>query len=273
MAMSLQPMHPPVRFGTVTCICVSLRLSVLHVKVCLCSACEFRDGCRQVHVSAVGCANACLHARPHAAVPITQGGHGWQADIWSLGCTVMEMLTAMPPFQHMARSCLSVMRFIVDPNREVRVPDSLSQLVSEFVLAMLKRDPQQRGTARSFLRHPYLRDVVDRSKLSVDPVSHVAVQIERHETRSPTLRSSEPSANERKKRITMCDAQEKMARAQQADRKQEATRQQKQQEEVCRAARGFFQLPSQQSRWLPCCLRWEAVEAIPHGSSACLLPV
>ena len=46
-------------------------------------------------------ANCSLKGTPFFMAPevVTGKGHGRQADIWSLGCLVFEMLTAKPPWK------------------------------------------------------------------------------------------------------------------------------------------------------------------------------
>eukprot|EP00668_Euglena_longa_P012262 GGOE01014699.1.p1 GENE.GGOE01014699.1~~GGOE01014699.1.p1 ORF type:complete len:933 (+),score=181.55 GGOE01014699.1:146-2800(+) len=101
-----------------------------------------------------------LKGTPYWMAPevITQSGHAWPADIWSLGCTVMEMLTANPPFQHVSRSQLSVMQFIVDDKIEITCPEGLTLAAQNFLLRMLIRDASLRASAEALTEDPFLMD-------------------------------------------------------------------------------------------------------------------
>ncbi|ESQ38748.1 hypothetical protein EUTSA_v10028523mg [Eutrema salsugineum] len=81
-------------------------------------------------------------------------GYGNLADIWSLGCTVLEMLTGKIPY------------FPLDPVQALfrigrgelpEVPESLSADARDFILKCLKVNPEQRPTAAELLNHPFMR--------------------------------------------------------------------------------------------------------------------
>lgn len=44
---------------------------------------------------------------------IKKTGHGKPADIWSLGCCVIEMLSAMPPWSEFGRNAKVIMKTII----------------------------------------------------------------------------------------------------------------------------------------------------------------
>eukprot|EP00906_Rhabdomonas_costata_P018782 RCo027385 len=112
-----------------------------------------------------------LKGTPYWMAPevITQAGHGWQADIWSLGCTVMEMLTAEAPFMHVTRSQLQVMHYICEDSMPITVPETITKEAQEFLLCMLKRNPVERPPATQLLLHAYLRDEYEASPRSASP--------------------------------------------------------------------------------------------------------
>ncbi|XP_061972815.1 mitogen-activated protein kinase kinase kinase 1-like [Populus nigra] len=81
-------------------------------------------------------------------------GYGLPADIWSLGCTVLEMLTRQIPYSE-----LESMQALFRIGRGVPplVPDSLSNDARDFILQCLQVNPNDRPTAAMLLDHPFMK--------------------------------------------------------------------------------------------------------------------
>jgi len=84
-------------------------------------------------------------------------GHNWSADIWSLGCTVLEMLTGKPPFAHLNLNQFGVMNLLTSLEGDPPLPIDLAPQPVEFIRACLKVDKTQRPTAKQLLSHPFLQ--------------------------------------------------------------------------------------------------------------------
>ncbi|KAH6836084.1 hypothetical protein C2S53_012052 [Perilla frutescens var. hirtella] len=81
-------------------------------------------------------------------------GYGLAADIWSLGCTVLEMLTRR--FPYFGLEYMSALYKIGQGERPY-VPDTLSSDARDFILQCLQVDPSLRPTAAKLLDHPFVK--------------------------------------------------------------------------------------------------------------------
>ncbi|KAL1219615.1 Mitogen-activated protein kinase kinase kinase 18 [Cardamine amara subsp. amara] len=78
---------------------------------------------------------------------------GPESDVWSLGCTVIEMLTGKPVWEDQGFDTLSRIGF---SNESPLIPAGLSELGRDFLDKCLKRDRSQRWSCDQLLEHPFL---------------------------------------------------------------------------------------------------------------------
>ncbi|KAE9603261.1 hypothetical protein Lal_00008294 [Lupinus albus] len=87
-------------------------------------------------------------------VNLKNQGYGLAADIWSLGCTVLEMLTRQPPYSDLEgmQALFRIGQGELPPIRE-----SLSKNARDFVLKCLQVNPNKRPSAAQLMYHPFIR--------------------------------------------------------------------------------------------------------------------
>lgn len=89
---------------------------------------------------------------------IKQSGHGRRADIWSIGCTVLEMATGRHPWpqfdDHFAAMFHIATSAQAPPLGEVQ--DRLSHDCLDFLAQCFAIDPKDRPRAAQLLHHPFL---------------------------------------------------------------------------------------------------------------------
>ncbi|XP_058089758.1 mitogen-activated protein kinase kinase kinase 3-like isoform X2 [Magnolia sinica] len=83
-------------------------------------------------------------------------GYNLAVDIWSLGCTIIEMATSKPPWsQYEGVAAI----FKIGNSKDIPdIPDHLSEEGKSFLRLCLQRDPSARPTAAQLLEHPFVRD-------------------------------------------------------------------------------------------------------------------
>ncbi|XP_020215984.1 mitogen-activated protein kinase kinase kinase YODA [Cajanus cajan] len=97
------------------------------------------------------------------------GGCNLAVDIWSLGCTVLEMATTKPPWSQYEG--VAAMFKIGNSKELPAIPDHLSEDGKDFVRQCLQRNPQRRPSAAQLLLHPFVKRVtLERPILSADPL-------------------------------------------------------------------------------------------------------
>ncbi|OIW16500.1 hypothetical protein TanjilG_32170 [Lupinus angustifolius] len=78
---------------------------------------------------------------------------GPESDVWSLGCTVIEMVTGKMPWEDDGFETLNRIGF---SGELPEFPAELSELGHDFLEKCLRRDPKERWSCNQLLQHPFL---------------------------------------------------------------------------------------------------------------------
>ncbi|KAK7284349.1 hypothetical protein RJT34_19094 [Clitoria ternatea] len=87
---------------------------------------------------------------------ILQTGHSFSADIWSVGCTVIEMATGKPPWSQQYQQEVAALFHIGTTKSHPPIPDHLSVAAKDFLLKCLQKEPILRSSASELLQHPFV---------------------------------------------------------------------------------------------------------------------
>ncbi|KAK3903100.1 hypothetical protein C8A05DRAFT_33180 [Staphylotrichum tortipilum] len=75
------------------------------------------------------------------------------SDIWSVGCTVIELLQGKPPYHNLA--AMPALFAIVNDDHPP-LPEGVSPAARDFLMQCFQKDPNLRVSARKLLRHPWI---------------------------------------------------------------------------------------------------------------------
>ncbi|WOK96579.1 MAP3K epsilon protein kinase 1 [Canna indica] len=77
------------------------------------------------------------------------------SDIWSVGCTVIELLTCVPPYYDL-QPMPALFRIVQDERPPI--PEGLSPDITDFLRQCFKKDAMQRPDAKTLLLHPWIQN-------------------------------------------------------------------------------------------------------------------
>lgn len=84
-----------------------------------------------------------------------KGGQSPACDIWSVGCTVIELLTGKPPYFDLPQMT-ALFKIVQDDLPPL--PDFISAPCEDFLRECFQKDPIRRPPAEKLLKHAWLKD-------------------------------------------------------------------------------------------------------------------
>ncbi|KAH3759138.1 MAP kinase kinase [Pelomyxa schiedti] len=98
-------------------------------------------------------------------------GHCPESDIWSLGCTIVELLTGNPPFYNL--NAMAAMFKIV--NDDMPIPPNCSPEMTDVLQKCFKKEPSERPSAQELLNHPLFQKAHSNASANTDEIQRLAV--------------------------------------------------------------------------------------------------
>jgi serine/threonine protein kinase len=83
-------------------------------------------------------------------------GYGFKADIWSVGCTVIEMLTGKPPWPEFESMWAAIYHIANSEGPPTNMPEDIDPLCKDFLSNCFIRDVSLRPDAAMLLKHNFL---------------------------------------------------------------------------------------------------------------------
>jgi len=120
---------------------------------------DFGSSKRMDSMGTITNSNLSLRGTPYFMAPevIIQTGHGRKADIWSVGCTILQMVTGQPPWKNLRLGTPAALMFhIANAQSPPPMPSTLSIELNNLLLATFSRDTRRRPAANDLLKYPFV---------------------------------------------------------------------------------------------------------------------
>jgi len=94
-----------------------------------------------------------------------EGGHGRKADIWSFGCTVIEMASAEKPWGNGAfNNMMFALHHIATSPEIPPIPDTVSTSCDDLIRSCLRRSQHERPNTGELLMHEFFGPIVSKPR-------------------------------------------------------------------------------------------------------------
>ncbi len=90
---------------------------------------------------------------------IKQTKYGTKSDVWSFGCTILEMVTGKPPWfgYNFDNSIAAIMKIGLSDEIPA-IPEELSANLRDFLVECLQRNPEKRPNVKNLLDHQFIKN-------------------------------------------------------------------------------------------------------------------
>ncbi|KAH9488447.1 Mitogen-activated protein kinase kinase kinase 2 [Bulinus truncatus] len=93
-------------------------------------------------------------------------GYGRKVDVWSVGCTIVEMLTTKPPFSDL-EPFAAVFKIVTCHHPDYTLPENTSKSVRDFLQITFQKNSANRWSAKKMLEHIFITEI----QLNDEPTS------------------------------------------------------------------------------------------------------
>ena len=107
-----------------------------------------------------------MYMSPEVIRGQNQGRHG-AADIWSLGCVILEMATGRRPWASLDNEWAIMYNIAQGNPPQLPTKDQLSEPGIDFLNKCFERNPSKRASAVELLQHEWIMAL--RAQLSLEP--------------------------------------------------------------------------------------------------------
>ncbi|EGC35678.1 hypothetical protein DICPUDRAFT_33056 [Dictyostelium purpureum] len=105
---------------------------------------------------------------------IQMQGISTACDVWSLGCTIIELLTGTPPYFGLAPAA-ALYKIVQEDHPPI--PQGISTALKDFLLNCFKKDENMRSSAKQLLFHPWVKSIAQNIKITENQVKNARQEI------------------------------------------------------------------------------------------------